>query len=233
MTAAPALAADTYVRWRTTPLGAITEELETRLIFDLAGSLVGQRVLDVGTGDGQYAIHAALRGAQVTAVDSSREMLEAARRRAFEQGLQLELQLGNASKLPFRDDTFDVVLAVTVLCLVPDAQLAVREMVRVLRPGGRLLLGDLGRYNVWAAGRRVRSWLGASFWRNAHFRSQHQLCRMVRDTGLTVVATRGTVHYPPSALAARLLLPIEPLLTRTRMPGAAFLALAASKPGPP
>ena len=233
MSAAPALAAEAYLRWRTTTLGAITEDLETRLIFDLAGPLVGQRVLDIGTGDGQYAIHAALRGAQVTALDSSQEMLEAARHRADQQGVHLALQLGNASKLPFRDDAFDVVLAVTVLCLVPNAELAVREMARVLRPGGRLLLGDLGRYNVWAAGRRLRSWLGASFWRNAHFRSQRQLCGMVRDAGLTVVATRGTVHYPPSALAARLLLPIEPLLTRTGMPGAAFLALAATKPGSP
>jgi ubiquinone/menaquinone biosynthesis C-methylase UbiE len=233
MTAAPSLAADTYLRWRSNTLGAITEDLETRLIFDLAGPLAGQRVLDIGTGDGQYAIHAALHGAQVTAVDSSQEMLEAARQRAFERGLQLELQLGNASKLPFRDDAFDVVLAVTVLCLVPDAELAVREMARVLRPGGRVVLGDLGRYNVWAAGRRLRGWLGASFWRNAHFRSQRQLCGMVRNAGLTVVATRGTVHYPPSALAARLLLPIEPLLTRMRIPGAAFLALAASKPGLP
>ncbi|HWS27266.1 MAG TPA: methyltransferase domain-containing protein [Xanthomonadales bacterium] len=233
MTAAPAVAADTYLRWRTTTLGAITEDLETRLIFDLAGSLAGQRVLDIGTGDGQYAIHAALRGAQVTAVDSSQEMLEAARQRADEQGVHLVLQLGNVSKLPFRDDAFDVVLAVTVLCLVPDAELAVREMARVLRPGGRLLLGDLGPYNFWAAGRRLRAWLGAPFWRNAHFRSQRQLRGMVSKAGLTVVATRGTVHYPPIALAARLLLPIEPLLTRMRMPGAAFLALAASKPGLP
>jgi len=228
---APALAADTYARWRATPLGAITEGLETRVVFDMAGPLNGKRVLDIGTGDGQYALEAARRGGQIVALDRNQSMLDAARLRARALDLPLQLHRGDATLLPFPDGSFDVVLAVTVLCLVPDAAQAVREMARVLRPGGRLVLADLGRFNLWAAKRRVQSWLGASFWRSTHFRSQRELCALARHAGLNVVAVRGTVHFPPSALAARVLAPVEPMLTRWRVPGAAFLALAAIRSG--
>lgn len=228
---APALAADAYTHWRATPMGAITECLETRLVFDLAGPLNRKRVLDVGTGDGQYAIAAATRGAKVTALDRDQSMLDAAHLRARALGLRLQLHRGDAKLLPFPDASFDVVIAVTVLCMLPDAGAAIREMARVVRPGGRLVLADLGRFNLWAAKRRVQSWLGASFWREVSFRSRRQLCVLARAAGLDIVATGGAVHYPPSALAARLLAPIDPLLTRMHAPGAAFLALAAIKPG--
>jgi ubiquinone/menaquinone biosynthesis C-methylase UbiE len=66
------------------------------------------------------------------------------------------LQQGRAEQLPFEDASFDLVIAVTVLGFVPDAQRAVGEMARVLVPGGRVVLGELGRYSVRAAERRVR-----------------------------------------------------------------------------
>jgi len=121
----PVVAAQTYARWRSTMLGGITERVETSAVFDLVGPLQGLRVLDVGTGDGTYAIEAA------------------ARSRAASRGIDITLIQGRAERLPFDDASFDVVLAVTVLCYVPDAGLAVREMARVLASGGRLILGEL------------------------------------------------------------------------------------------
>lgn len=226
----PVFTADTYARWRATPLGEITERVETALILGLAGPLKGKRLLDVGTGDGHYAIAAAMRGVEVTALDSALPMLKATRQRAKENGLTLELVQGNAEALPFEDGSFDMVLAVTVLCLIPDATHAVREMARVLAPGGRLILGELGRYNLWAAKRRMRSWLGGSPWRQTRFRSRRQLRELALAAELQVVALSGAVHFPPVASLARLLAPLDPLLTRIHAPGAAFLALAASKP---
>jgi len=55
--------AETYARWRASPLGSITERVETEVVFALTGQLAGKRVLDVGTGDGTYAVEAAWRGA--------------------------------------------------------------------------------------------------------------------------------------------------------------------------
>lgn len=225
----PVVAAQTYARWRGTPLGSITERVETNVVFDLVGSLRGKHVLDVGTGDGTYAIEAAARGAVVTALDLEPEMLDAASARASTRGVALALRHGRAERLPFDDRSFDVVLAVTVLCFVPDAQVAVREMARVLKPGGRLVLGELGRDSVWAAVRRVRSWLGATTWRRAQFWSRAAFEALARDAGLRVTDVRGSVFFLPNGLAARLVAPVEPILTRLRAPGAAFLALAADK----
>lgn len=228
----PVVTVDTYARWRATPLGAITERVETALIFKLAEPLQGKRLLDVGTGDGHFAMAAATRGAVVTALDSALPMLDATRQRAQQQGLRLAVTQGNAEALPFEDGSFDVVLAVTVLCLIPDATQAVREMARVLVPRGCLIVGELGRFSLWAATRRVRGWLGASPWRLTRFRSRRQLRALVQGAGLQVVALGGAVHFPPVTGLARLLAPIEPFLTRIRAPGAAFLALAATKPRP-
>lgn len=64
------IASETYARWRATTLGAITERVETTVVFDLAGPFRGKRLLDVGAGDGTYAIEAVARGAIVTGLDS-------------------------------------------------------------------------------------------------------------------------------------------------------------------
>jgi ubiquinone/menaquinone biosynthesis C-methylase UbiE len=192
--------------------------------------LAGKRVLDVGTGDGTSALAAASRGAVVTGLDVDPAMLDAARARAERRGLTISLRTGRAEALPFDDGSFDVVLAVTVLCFVSDAPTAVGEMARVLAPGGRLVLGELGRFSIWAAERRVRGWLGARTWRRAHFWSRGELVRLVERAGVRVAEVRGSVFFPPSELAARAVAPLEPFLTRVRAPGAAFLALAADKP---
>jgi 2-polyprenyl-3-methyl-5-hydroxy-6-metoxy-1,4-benzoquinol methylase len=226
----PVVNAHTYARWRATTLGGITERVEMSVVFDLIGPLQGRRVLDVGTGDGTYAIEAAAHGAIVTAIDVEPEMLNAARSRATSRGVEVTLQQGHAEKLPFDDASFDVVIAVTVLCFVADVELAAHEMARVLVPGGCLVLGELGRFSVWASERRVRGWLGASTWRRARFWSRADIEGLARSAGLHVGDVRGSVFFPPSAFAARLIAPLEPLLTRLHVPGAAFLTLAANKP---
>lgn len=221
--------ATSYERWRTSTLGRITERVETRGILDLLGPLQGKRVLDVGTGDGTYAIEAATRGGIVTAIDRDPSMLDAARERASKRAVGVSFQSGRAEQLPFADASFDVVCAITVLCLVEEPAAAAREMARVLAPGGRLVIGELARFSVWAAERRLRGWLGARRWRQAHFWSRSDLERLVTDAGLHVQEVRGSVFYPPSEIAARTLAPLDPLLSRMHAPRAAFLAIAAEK----
>jgi 2-polyprenyl-3-methyl-5-hydroxy-6-metoxy-1,4-benzoquinol methylase len=79
------IAPNTYVAWRETSLGAITETLELRAMLDLMGELKGVRFLDVGCGDGLLACSAAARGARATGVDANPVMLTAARYRAEEE----------------------------------------------------------------------------------------------------------------------------------------------------
>ena len=105
-------------------------------------------MLDVGRGDGVLSVTLARQGANVTGVDVDRSMLEAARDHARGAHADATYIEGNARSLPFADGTFDVVVAITVLCFVPDAGSAVSEMARVLRPGGRLVIGELGRHSL-------------------------------------------------------------------------------------
>jgi ubiquinone/menaquinone biosynthesis C-methylase UbiE len=219
-----------YAEWRKTFLGEATERIERDRILEMAGPLEGRRVLDVGCGDGTYLLAAAEAGAEATGVDASREALEAARGRAKERGLQVTLERGDARSLPFADGTFDVVLAVTVLCFIEDAALALREMHRVLRPGGRIVLGELGRWSSWALSRRLRSFFPGSLWRRARFRSGLELSKVLRAARFAVERVEGAVYYPPSGLLLRWLAPLEPRFRRLTTFGAAFVAVAAAKP---
>jgi ubiquinone/menaquinone biosynthesis C-methylase UbiE len=156
-------------------------------------------------------------------------MLDAARTRAKAESVDLHLVPGRAEALPFADETFDRVVAVTVLCFIPQADQAIAEMARVLRPSGRLVIGELARWSLWAAIRRVRGWLGAPTWRAARFRTAGELQRLLQRHGLTVREARGSVYYPPSGPAASLMAPIDPWLSRQTTFGAASVALSATK----
>lgn len=218
-----------YRRWRERRLGAMTEALEQSLVFQMAGDLDSLRVLDIGTGDGAYAIAAARTGARVVALDRDFEMLRAARWRAADANVNLLFVQADARQLPFADRTFDRVFAITALCFDAGPSVAVREMARVLAPGGRLILGELGAYSVWAFWRRLRAAFGAAFWRGAVFRSPAELRVLVSAAGLSAGPARGAIYYPPLTPLAHLMLPVDRLLSALTAIGAAFLVVAAER----
>jgi len=228
----PALASlpAAYSSWRESALGRVTDSVEQDLILDLAGPVTGIRVLDVGCGDGVLAAAFARRGAQVTGIDASPEMIAAARSRAERHAKSMTFEIGQAEALPFEDNTFDVVVSITVLCFIEDAAIALREMKRILKPGGRLVIGELGRYSIWAAIRRIKGWFGSAVWKSARFRSPSELKRLATLAGLVETSVRGAVFYPPIGFAARLLGPIDRRIGACTTMGAAFLALSARKP---
>lgn len=96
----------------------------------------GQRVLDVGCGTGVVAITARRRGAQVTGVDLTPELLKRARENAAVADVDVEWREGDVENLPFGDAAFDVVLSQFGHMFAPRPDVATREMLRVLKPGG-------------------------------------------------------------------------------------------------
>jgi ubiquinone/menaquinone biosynthesis C-methylase UbiE len=109
-----------------------------RVVVERTAAGPGDRVLDVACGSGNAAVQAAQAGATVTGLDLVPELLAAARRRAEKAGVQLDLVEGDAEALPFADGSFDVVLSTFGVMFAPRHAVVAAELVRVLRPGGRL-----------------------------------------------------------------------------------------------
>src|SRR6185295_15933961 len=108
------------------------------------GITKGLRVLDLGCGDGTTALPAASLGAEVLGVDIAQNLVEAGNRRAREQGLMnCRFQEGDASDLhELKDHTFDLVVSIFGAMFAPKPFDVAKEMVRVTRPGGRIVMGN-------------------------------------------------------------------------------------------
>src|SRR5437899_11696866 len=104
----------------------------------------GMKVLDLGSGDGTTALPEAKLGAEVLGVDIASNLVEAGNRRAKEQGLaNLKFQEGDASNLEqLPDKTFDLVVSIFGAMFAPKPFDVAKEMVRVTRPGGRIVMGN-------------------------------------------------------------------------------------------
>jgi demethylmenaquinone methyltransferase/2-methoxy-6-polyprenyl-1,4-benzoquinol methylase len=108
----------------------------------------GQRILDVATGTGLVAFALARRGADVTGIDQSEDMLAEARRRLAVEPPDLAgrvtLLRGEAEHLPFQDETFDALTFTYLLRYVDDRPATMRELARVVKPGGRIGMVEFG-----------------------------------------------------------------------------------------
>ena len=107
-------------------------------IVAAVGVQPGARVLDVACGTGNAAIRAAEAGAEVTGVDLTPELFDAARAEAAQAGVRVDWVQGDAEELPFEDAAFDVVLSTFGCMFAPRHAVAASEIARVLRPGGRI-----------------------------------------------------------------------------------------------
>jgi SAM-dependent methyltransferase len=129
------------------------------LLADLGRAVVaaadvgpGMRVLDIGSGTGNAALPAAAAGADVVATDVTPELLAIGERHARDRGLTLRWEAADAQALPFADGEFDAVLSSIGAIFAPDHAATARELLRVCRPGGIVVManwtpdGGVGRF---------------------------------------------------------------------------------------
>lgn len=126
--------------WASGDYGQIGTRLQSvgEALCDAVDLRSDERVLDVAAGNGNAALAAARRFADVLATDYVPALLEAARRRADADGLDLRTEVADAERLPYDDGAFDVALSTFGVMFAPDAPRAAAELVRVVRLGGRI-----------------------------------------------------------------------------------------------
>lgn len=185
--------------WRAVPGDAEPERFAERRELLLAEVAGGDRVLDLGCGDGAFAAALTGAGAVVTAVDVSGEAVRRARRRA--PGAQVEL-VAEGGELPFAEDAFDLVWCGETLEHVADVAGLLAEVRRVLRWGGTLLVTTP---NVPRLGVAVEALRGRPLEERLDPRADHlrfftarTLAGVLRDAGFAEVAVRAD-GGPPGA----------------------------------
>jgi ubiquinone/menaquinone biosynthesis C-methylase UbiE len=162
------------------------------VLFDelLTIDLRGKRLLDLGCGTGFFSRRARELGAEVVSVDLGPGLLKQVMAKA-----RVVPVAGNALALPFRDASFDVVVSSEMIEHTTDPMQAVREMARVLKPGGPLALTCPNRAWLWlvnlATILKLRPFQGYE-----NFPSFNLLAQMVRATGLTIAQHRGLHAWP-------------------------------------
>ena len=117
--------------------------IEEMAVRSLLRTIEFQDVLDAATGTGRHAIYLAQQGKRVAATDCNENMLSKAREKADREGLAIEFRLEDISEISFENSSFDLVICALVLAHIKDLTKPCQEFMRVLRPGGHLIITDL------------------------------------------------------------------------------------------
>lgn len=141
--------ASTYDDWCKTPLGSFVDQIEKELMAKSAQPQAGEKALDLGCGTGIYAIWLKKQGLDVTGIDLSSAMLAKAQEKAQREDLAVHWIQGDITRLPFDHETFDLVICNIVLEFVGDPEKVVAEAIRVIKKGGRLVIGLINKESYW------------------------------------------------------------------------------------
>jgi ubiquinone/menaquinone biosynthesis C-methylase UbiE len=180
---------DPYDRWFTTPIGARVRKYEADLILDLLKPGRGETILDAGCGSGVFTLDLLASGAHVIGLDISLPMLRRSREKAG--GAPLQIVLGDMLHLPFPGDFFDRAVSVTALEFIEDGQGAVRELFRVTKRSGSIVVATLNRLSPWASRRKIEAQKKQSIFTKAIFRSPGEMRSLAPVEGVI----RTAVHF--------------------------------------
>lgn len=183
--------AETYDSWFLNPVGGKVFELELNLLLKAVEPEMDKTLLDVGIGTGFFATHLRSYGLVVKGIDPSEKMLEVAKKRGF------EVKIGSGENIPFENESFDIVLAMTSMEFSKDPKKFLSEMVRVAKIEGKIVIAVLNILSLYGLSRRLRGLYEKSVFSEAHFYNYWELKSLLRNH-LKNFKVSSSVFFNPS-----------------------------------
>ena len=186
-----------YDSWYETKQGRFIDLVETEAAFDLITLSPGAKVLDAGCGTGNFSIKLAEHGYLVTGIDISSDMLNIARKKCMAKGLKVDLQTMNIEHLLLPDNYFDAAFSMAAFEFIADPEPAYRELYRVVKPGGQILIGTINRDSLWGKTYIAEASKNPdSVFKHAYFKNLEELADVDR---INLRASRQCLYVPPQA----------------------------------
>jgi SAM-dependent methyltransferase len=207
---------------RATPTGRYLDGRVKSLILDLTAPRAGERLLDIGCGNGENLSLFRYKGCDVTGIDPSPFLIDLAGQRLRSRA---ELRIGSAEDLPFSDNEFDIVTLIHSLEFTNDPGLAVAEAIRVCR--GRVFIGLMNRYSLSGAQGRMADLFHPPAGAKARFFHLASISAMIRKQLPGVRIQWGSVIFLPWGWYP-FATGLEELLPAMRNPFGAFFGLSFS-----
>jgi ubiquinone/menaquinone biosynthesis C-methylase UbiE len=183
------LYAEDYDRWFDTPEGKVLFKMEVEAVRLLMKGL-RKPFLEIGVGTGRFAKDLGID----SGIDPSLKSLEIAKK----HGIKVEKAKGE--KMPFKDKSFGTVFILFTLCFVENPKMVLLEVKRVLKIGGRLIVGIINRESPWGQLYLKKKAEGHPIYRYATFYSVYDIVKMIEETGMAVEAYSSTLCKPPSEI---------------------------------
>ncbi len=214
---------EAYDRWFTTPIGSLVKKYEAQLILDLLKPGQGEVILDGGCGTGIFTLDILSLGSKVIGLDVSLPMLIQAGKKL--KGYPFQMVLADMLNLPFRENSFDKVVSVTALEFIEDVKGAVKELFRVTRRGGRIVVATLNSRSPWALRRKAQARERHTIFEKAIFRSPDELRSLASSEGVMKTAVHFQKEDDPEEAVG-----IEREGKRKHLETGAFVAIRWEKP---
>lgn len=189
--------ASSYDKWYSTPLGSLCDKLEKDAVFSLANVKEGELALDVSCGTGNYSLELKRRGARVIGLDISSEMLSIAKKKAEREGLNIDFIRADAAMPPFKNNSFDLITSILILEFADKPDKMIEGLGRLLRPDGRIVIGFLNRYSLWALKRGIKAIFKDTIWRDARFYTEDEMRKFLIKADIKPLESQEVIYFPP------------------------------------
>ncbi|MCC5910536.1 MAG: methyltransferase domain-containing protein [Clostridiaceae bacterium] len=164
-----------YDQWYESKLGRFVDQVETDLAFSMFRPEKDMKVLDIGCGTGNFSIKLAKMGCTVVGVDLSDEMLDIAREKVKQEGLDIVFHNMDVYDLNFEANQFDAVFSMAAFEFIKEPAKAYKEMYRVLKSEGQLLIGTIHKNSSWGRLYMSKSFQEETVFKYADFKTLEEM----------------------------------------------------------